>query len=867
MAELSPMMQQYKNLKKDYKDYILLYRLGDFYEMFFEDALIASKELDITLTGRDCGLDERAPMCGVPYHSVDAYIARLVQKGYKVTICEQIKDPSTNEVCERKVVKIVTPGTVTEPNMLDETKNSYIVGICADDTGVNVTFCFIDITTGEILLTDVYKSDDYKIINELGKFNPKEAFVNKNVNEIPLLLSYFKDTNNSCLITNGDDETYDYNSCKEKIEKHMNKNLSELGITDNSLIIRALGALLSYIYKTQLCDISHINNIIFLDKQRYMDIDLFTWRSLEITETIRSKSKKGSLLGILDKTETAMGARLLRRFLEKPLINISDILKRQNAVVNLYEKNILRAEIKVILNEIKDVERIISKVAYDTINPRDLRNLSFSFSDLPDLKKILNNLSASYLISINDGIDDLNDICSLINNSIVDEPPISIREGKIIKEGYNKEVDELRTLLTDTRAIIANLEAEEKQKTGIKNLKISYNKVFGYFIEVSNSNLNMVPERFIRKQTLTNAERFITEELKEIETKLLTANEKIVQLEYDIFCEIKAIIAKSLSRIKNTANSIALLDVLVCFAEVSQRNNYVCPHIDSGDIINIKDGRHPVVEDILKNEIFIPNDTFLDNTQNRTAIITGPNMAGKSTYMRQVALILIMAQVGCFVPAASAKLGIVDKVFTRVGASDDLTSGQSTFMIEMNEVAYMLKNSTKKSLLIFDEIGRGTSTFDGMSIAQAVLEYVTKNIKAKTLFATHYHELIKLENDIEGIKNYNVAARKKDKDITFLRKIMKGGTDDSYGIEVAMLAGVPTDVIKRAEAILMVLESDKSDKISQKINKKTDNTQIVLTNNINDEIIEKLKIMDVTVLTPIEAMNELYKLSNKAKET
>ena len=865
---LSKMMSEYMKLKENYKDYILLYRLGDFYEMFYDDAILASKELEITLTGRDCGMKERAPMCGVPYHSVDSYIARLVQKGYKVSICEQIKAPDSNEVVGREVVKIITPGTVSEPQMLDETKNSYIVGICADDrSDGEVALCFADISTGEVIISELYKKIDLKIINELAKYTPREAYVNKNIDDILFLANFLKEPSNNCIITKGDNQSFEYETASEKINLHMGQHPESVGFT-SPLTICAFGGLLDYLYKTQFCDLSHMKKITFLGRDNFMDIDYFTWRNLEITETLRAKSKKGSLLGVLDKTQTAMGARLLRRYLEKPLLGIAPILKRQNSVYDFHEKNMERSELRELLVNVRDIERLISKVVYDTINPRDMRALAESFSKLPEIKSSLYKFSAPLILELANQIDILADIYKIIDDAIVENPPIVIRDGNIIKDDYNEDIQTLKTFLKDNKAIITKLEADEKEKTGIKTLKVGYNKVFGYYIEVSKSFVNQVPQDYIRKQTLTNGERYITADLKEIESKLLTANDEVIKLETEIYNRIKIVVSGALNRIKSTADAIATADVLSTFAEVSRKNEYCCPQISKDGIIEIKAGRHPVVEKNLKDELFIANDTYLNDGNNQIALITGPNMAGKSTYMRQVAIIVLMAQIGCFVPASFAQIGIVDKIFTRVGASDDLTSGQSTFMVEMNEVAYILNNATKNSLLIFDEIGRGTSTFDGMSIAQAVIEYAAKKVKAKTLFATHYHELVKLDEVFSCVKNYNIAAKKRENDIVFLRKIVEGGTDDSYGIEVAKLAGVPKDVIKRAEAILKDLEKNKIpiELPISKNNNNNDNEEISLTSNLSNEILEKLKKMDVTVMTPIEAMNELFTLSKEAKE-
>jgi len=855
---LSPMMQQYVNMKEQYKDSILFYRLGDFYEMFFDDAIVASKELDITLTGRDCGLDERAPMCGVPFHSVDGYISRLVSKGHKVAICEQFKNADTKEVSERKVVRIITPGTVTEPGMLDEAKNSYILAI--NQLEKDLTLCFADISTGEVYISDEYDTTDPHFINEITRFSPKEIYIKSDLKNNLLIKNYISKTTD-CILSVCNQELSD-NDYIEIVKNHMSDE-SFLGAKNYHLV--CFGFLLDYLHKTQLCDLKHLTNISLLGSRQYMELDSFTWRNLEITETMRSKEKKGSLLGLMDKTETPMGARLLRRFLEKPLTNVDDINTRLESV-RVFTQNILEmGEISESLKYVKDTERLISKVVYDTINPRDVRSLVESLKAIPSMKKHLELIKdkASLLSFINSEIDTHSELVEDLDRAIEEKAPIVTRDGDFIKDGYNSRVDELRTLRNNSAEVLARMEAEEKERTGIKNLRISYNKVFGYYIEVTQSYLDLVPDNYIRKQTLVNAERFITPELKELESKLLSAGEEVIALELKIFEDIKAKLRDATEAIKKTSTAIAYLDVLVCFAQVALKHNYCEPTVNSGNILNIKNGRHPVIESLFKKEIFVPNDTYLDTSENRSALITGPNMAGKSTYMRQTALITIMAQVGSFVPASSAIIGVVDKIFTRVGASDDLASGQSTFMVEMNEVAYILDNATGRSLLIFDEIGRGTSTYDGMSIARAVLEHVTENIKARTMFSTHYHELTRLEDEISGLKNYNIAAKKKGTDILFLRKILRGGTDDSYGIDVARLAGVSNSVIKRAEKILKSLEEDTPKSSHSAI---IQESQLSLQPLENDEIIDELKKIDVTVLTPLEAMNVLYKLSEKAKE-
>ncbi len=844
-------------MKEQYKDSILFYRLGDFYEMFFDDAILASKELDITLTGRDCGLEERAPMCGVPFHSVDGYISRLVAKGHKVAICEQFKNTDTKEVSERRVVRIITPGTVTEPGMLDEAKNSYILAI--DQADKELTLCFADISTGEVYISDKYDVTDPHFINEITRFSPKEIYIKSELKDNLLIKGYIS-RSTDCILSVCNQELSE-SEYLEIVKNHMGDDIIP-GVKNCQII--CFGFLLDYLHKTQLCDLKHLTNISLIGSKQYMELDSFTWRNLELTETMRSKEKKGSLLGLIDKTQTPMGARLLRRFLEKPLTNVDDINKRLEAV-RVFTQSILETgEITSNLKFVRDTERLISKVVYDTINPRDVRSLVESLKAVPLIKQHLESIkSKSSLISfIYDEIEDHNDLVDDLDSAIFEDASIVTRDGEFIKNGYNDRVDELRTLRDNSAAVIARMEAEEKERTGIKNLRIRYNKVFGYYIEVTQSYLNSVPENYMRKQTLVNAERFITPELKDLETKLLTAAEELVTLELKIFEEIKEKLRKCTETIKKTSTAIAYLDVLVCFAQVALKHNYCEPVVNDGNVLNIKNGRHPVIESLLRKEVFVPNDTYLDTYENRSALITGPNMAGKSTYMRQTALITIMAQIGSFVPASSAVIGVVDKIFTRVGASDDLASGQSTFMVEMNEVAYILDNATAKSLLIFDEIGRGTSTYDGMSIARAVLEHVTEKIKARTMFSTHYHELTKLEHELPGLKNYNIAAKKKGKDILFLRKILRGGTDDSYGIDVARLAGVTDVVIKRAEKILESLEKGNP---KSSVDTVAQDFQLSLQPLENDEIIEELKKTDVTVLTPLEAMNVLYKLSEKAK--
>ncbi len=863
MSEMSPMMKQYLEIKEKNKDAIVFFRLGDFYEMFFEDAKLASKELELTLTGRDCGQEERAPMCGIPYHSCDGYIARLVQKGYKVAICEQTEDPSQAKgIVKREVVRVITPGTVIDTGMLEESKNNFLACVYLNKNSAGI--CFADISTGEIFATQTTKEGVVRIVNELGRFSPKEVVVNSEANESKEINSFAKDKLN-CLLSKAMDSDFELEKCKNIVDEHFGESASTINKEDWENAIRALGVLIKYLNDTQKVNLSHLVNLSLYEQSQFMDIDLFTRRNLELTETMRQKEKKGSLLWVLDKTKTAMGSRMLRNYIEQPLVSCTLINKRLNAVDELSKEYIKRQEICNALENVYDIERLMTKVVFGNANARDLKALSATVSHMPNIKEQLNGLSSALINETNNAIDNLKDIHILIESALTDEPPITIKEGNIIRKGYSEQVDELLTIINDGQSWFSKMEATERDKTGIKKLKIGYNKIFGYYIEVTPSYYDLVPESYIRKQTLSNCERFITQELKEMENKILSAKEKITQLEYEIFCDVKNEIATALHRIQNTASAVARLDVLCSFAEVAVKNNYIMPQVDYSNVIDIKDGRHPVVEKMLSNSLFVPNDTYMDNDQNRLSIITGPNMAGKSTYMRQVAIIALMAQIGSFVPATSARIGVVDKIFTRVGASDDLASGQSTFMVEMSEVANILDNATKKSLLIFDEIGRGTSTFDGMSIARAVLEFVAnkKKLGAKALFATHYHELTELEEMVEGVKNYNIAVKKRGDDITFLRKIVRGGADDSYGIEVAKLAGIPHEVIERAKDILLKLEEGQAVDNCKGNNKKVIEDplmQISMSEGSNNEIIEKLKSFDLNVLTPIEAMNILYEL-------
>ena len=855
---MTSMMLQYLEIKEQYKDFILFYRLGDFYEMFFQDAIVASRELELTLTGRDCGEKERAPMCGVPYHSVESYIGKLISKGYKVAICEQVEDPATAKgIVKREVVREITPGTVIESSLLTETKNNYLCSLYFERDRVGVSFA--DISTGEICATS-FANDKSKVLNELGTYAPKEIITNLEKEDGAFLADFARERLNS-FCEFGMDALFDFAGATARVITHFGREFYEKN-SENESLISATGAILEYIEKTQKTDISYINKIDVYVEGQFLEMDLNTRRNLELCENMRTKEKRGSLYWVLDKTKTSMGARMLRNYVEHPLLDVKKIIDRQGAVSCLTENLVLREEITEQLKSVLDLERLMTKVVYGTANGKDMRAIASTIRVIPEIKNLLFTVNVPELASIRDNVDTLEDICALIDNMIIDLPPFSIREGGFIKDGFSSEVDKLRSIMSDGRGWISRIEETEKEKTGIKTLKIGYNRVFGYYIEVTKSLISQVPERYIRKQTLSNCERYITEELKEMESAVLGANDKLCALEYELFCELRDEVAKNLKRIQVSANMLARLDVYISLAEVAIKNNYVCPEVDYSDVIDIKDGRHPVVEQFVKDSYFVPNDTYLNTSKDRLALITGPNMAGKSTYMRQSALIVLMAQIGSFVPAKDAHIGIVDKLFTRVGASDDLASGQSTFMLEMTEVAYILANATKKSFIIYDEIGRGTSTFDGMSIARAIAEFTAgKKIGAKAMFATHYHELTSLEDEIPGVVNYNIAAKKRGDDIIFLRKIVKGPTDDSYGIEVAKLAGVPNEVVKRAKAIL----SDMVEKgvVESKPIKKQE-LAVNATMSFEDmsiyEVADKLKSTDINTLTPIEAMNLVFEL-------
>nr|WP_317282238.1 DNA mismatch repair protein MutS [uncultured Sellimonas sp.] len=871
------MMQQYIETKKEYKDCILFYRLGDFYEMFFDDALTASKELEITLTGKNCGLEERAPMCGVPYHAVDSYLNRLVEKGYKVAICEQVEDPKQAKgIVKRKVIRIVTPGTNLNTQALDETKNHYIMAIFYDAGRYGVSVA--DVSTGDYFLTEI--ENETKLFDEIYKFSPSEIICNEALYMSGAGLDELKNRM-KVTISALDAWYFDEDICKKTLKEHFKTStLESLGIADYDCGVIAAGVLLQYLIETQKTSLSHITKLTNYVTGKYMLIDSSSRRNLELCETLREKQKRGSLLWVLDKTKTAMGARTLRKYVEQPLIDKAEIIRRLDAVEELKNEAISREEIREYLTPVYDLERLVGKISYQSANPRDLIAFKSSLSMLPHIRYILKEMKAPLLQELYGQIDPLEDLCSLVEQSILDEPPLAMKEGGIIKDGYSEEVDKLRKAKTDGKTWLAELEQKEREKTGIKNLRIKYNKVFGYYLEVTNSFKEMVPDYYIRKQTLANAERYSIPELKELEDVILGAEDKLYALEYELYCGVRNRIADEIVRIQETAKAVAAVDTFASLALVAERNQYVRPKINEKGTIDIKDGRHPVVERMIPNNMFIANDTYLDDKKNRVAIITGPNMAGKSTYMRQTALIVLMAQIGSFVPASSANIGLVDRIFTRVGASDDLASGQSTFMVEMTEVANILRNATSNSLLILDEIGRGTSTFDGLSIAWAVVEHISnaRLLGAKTLFATHYHELTELEGKIDSVNNYCIAVKEKGDDIVFLRKIVRGGADRSYGIQVAKLAGVPDTVISRAKEISEQLsDADITTKVREmsvqgqetkgKQTKKmdvVDMAQMSLFDTVTDhDVIEELKTMDISHMTPMDAMNALYQLQNK----
>ena len=870
MAEFSPMMQKYLETKEQYKDCILFYRLGDFYEMFFDDAILVSRELEITLTGKDCGQAERAPMAGVPHHAAESYIAKLIAKGYKVAICEQLEDPKTaTGIVERGVIRVVTPGTIVESNMLEERKNNYIMSIYKAGIYYGISVC--DISTGEFYTAQIKDNQNFPLLlDEIARYTPSELVINSAISDCEEEMAKIKERFTS-YITKFDDKFFKADAQTIKLRFNIvdtNQKIVE-NIENNELCLSSINALIEYIEQTQKTSLEHINKITMYNISKYMSLDINARRNLEITEKLRDKSKKGTLLWVLDKTSTSMGGRMLRRWLNDPLIDVLEINKRLNAVKELKDEIMLRGDIIDNLKKVYDIERISGKMAYGNANARDMITLKNSLHKLPEVKKSLQDCKSDLLKYLYENLDELQDIYELIEKSIVDDPPMTVKDGGIIKLGYNEEIDKLKTATTDGKKWIIELEAEEKEKTGIKNLKVGFNKVFGYFIEVTKSNLNQVPERYIRKQTLTNAERYITEELKNLENQILGAEEKVINLEYNAFTEIREEIAKNIKRLQKTSNVVATIDVLTSFATVAEDMNYCMPTVNNQGIIDIKNGRHPVIEKILGAGAFVENDTYLDEGDNRLSIITGPNMAGKSTYMRQVALITLMAQVGSFVPAQSANIGVVDKIFTRVGASDDLSMGQSTFMVEMMEVATILKEATKNSLVILDEIGRGTSTYDGLSIAWAVADFIANKEKcgAKTLFATHYHELTELEEKLEGVKNYSIAVKEKGEDIIFLRKIVRGGTDESYGIHVAKLAGVPKVVTSKADEILRGLERKNilTGKKEEKKDKKQVEGQFDMFNYKLAEIAHELDKVNLNELTPIDALNTLVRIKEKMK--
>lgn len=862
---VTPMMQQYLKIKEEYSDCILFFRLGDFYEMFFDDALTASKVLEITLTGKDCGMKERAPMCGVPFHSVEGYIARLVKNGYKVAICEQVEDPKAAKgIVKRDVIRVITPGTANIDSVLTNADNNFLSCVYIDDDGCGMSFA--DVSTGELITTqidgDVYET---AVMSTLACFQPAEIAISpggarysKMFEELNKRFHFYSEYLQR--------EYFEPEICKKAVcEKFGWQSLSDTPLDGKELAIRSLGAILEYLKETQKTNLSHMSSVKYYKTNEYMDIDVSSRRNLELTETMRDKAKKGSLFGILDKTKTAMGTRRMKAWIDRPLVNSKLINMRLDSVAELTEKYELRAAFADALKGINDIERIISKVVYGTCNARDLVSLRTSIDALPQIASALSQCESQLLSSLSGDFDTLRDLCTLLHDAVNDEPPLTVREGGMIKDGFDKELDRLRDIAGHGAEKIAEVEAREKEATQIKNMKVSYNKVFGYYIEVSKSQIDKVPDNYVRKQTLVNCERYITQELKELENSILGARERINDLEYEDFMYVRGELNKNIKRLQKCATLVSVADVLCSLAAVAAENGYVKPTVDNSDVIDIRDGRHPIVEKYLTDSLFVPNDTYLDTGDSRFSIITGPNMAGKSTYMRQTALIVLMAQIGSFVPASACRVGIVDKIFTRVGASDDLASGQSTFMVEMSEVANILRGATKSSLLILDEIGRGTSTFDGLSIAWSVVEYVSERIGAKSLFSTHYHELTQLEDKLDGVKNYSVAVKKKGEGITFLRKIVRGGTDDSFGIEVAYLANVPHEVITRAREILSAIESEPSAELSVSgiesgIAAKKEVAQS------ETPLADRIRRLELSAMTPIEALNELYQLQKEVNK-
>lgn len=869
VEKLSPMMQQYLTIKRSNPDVLLFFRLGDFYELFFDDARLVSSELDLVLTGKDCGLEERAPMCGVPFHSADSYIARLVERGYKVAICEQTEDPKKAKgLVKRDLTRIITPGTVIDSNMLDEGKNNYLA--CVYVMGRQAGVCFADVSTGEVHATTL-RGDSFlpDLIGELGKFSPSEIRYNRAAGELLPLKNYLDKLENVSIECVEEAEA-NREACARTICSVVGEEtLTHLEQTEDEAMIFALGICFAYLTKTQMTSLENIREVDFYKENQYIRLDAAARRNLELTETMRSREKRGTLLWVLDRTKTAMGRRLLRTWIEQPLLSCNKILSRQNAVAELVDRVALREDLIEQLDGIHDLERLMARVVYATANARELRALADTFKKLAPIKELLAQADCAMLKVLWESVDTMADLYDVIDRAIAENPPFSVREGNLIRDGFDEELDSLRYMIGNGKEVIAQVEESEREKTGIKKLKIGYNRVFGYYIEVPNGSKDMVPESYVRKQTLANCERYITQELKELEAKVLGAQERSIQLEYNLFTQVRQQAADQFLRINRTAKAISVLDVLCSLALVAYSNNYACPLVDTSDCIAIEEGRHPVVERVLRDVPFVPNDTLLNNGEDRCAIITGPNMAGKSTYMRQVALIVIMAQIGSFVPARSAHIGLVDSVFTRVGAADDLASGQSTFMVEMNEVAEILKNATDKSLIIFDEIGRGTSTFDGMSIARAVLEFTAskRTLGAKTLFATHYHELTELEGQVDGVKNYNIAVKKRGHDITFLRRIVRGGADGSYGIDVARLAGVPDRVVARARVILKSLEEQEISfgKIEMKELPEEETQQVSMGSLAEKEILEDLRELNINDLTPLRALELLDELSRRAK--
>ncbi len=859
---MTPMMEQYFAIKNQYKDYLLFYRLGDFYEMFFDDALTASRELELTLTGRDCGEAERAPMCGVPFHSADSYIARLIAKGYKVAICEQMEDPATAKgLVKRDIIRVVTPGTLLEPEMLSETKNNYVCAICETQNATGV--CFADVSTAKVYATNIVGDNRAaRLQSEVATFAPSEVILSFPREDAPELIDFL--TNRvGAMLSEENSPRFEPESALALVREQFGDGVPA-GFEDAPAMAAATGALLDYVREMQRGDISYLKELFVYSDGQFLEMDINTRRNLELTETMRTKEKRGTLLWVLDHTKTAPGARLLRSYIEHPLLSAQKITRRQGAVEELFGNYMLREELGTVLSSVLDLERLITRIVYGTANAKDLRAVANTVAVLPEVRRLLEGCTDGELKRIYNELDDLADLHTLIDSAIADDPPFILREGGLIKPGYNEDVDYLHSVMKDGKSWIEKVAAEERERTGIRTLKIGYNKVFGYYIEVSKSFVDQVPDNYIRKQTLTNGERYITQELKDMEATILGAADKVCTLEYDIFQEIRGKVAKEGERIQRVAARLSELDVYLSFADVAAKNKYVRPEVDYSEEIRIKDGRHPVVEQFVKDSYFVPNDALLDTAANRLMLITGPNMAGKSTYMRQVALIVLMAQIGSFVPANEARIGVVDKLFTRVGASDDLASGQSTFMLEMNEVAYILRNATRKSLIIYDEVGRGTSTFDGMSIARAIVEYTAgRKLGAKTMFATHYHELTALEAELPGVVNYNIAAKKRGDEITFLRKIVRGSTDDSYGIEVAKLAGVPNEIIRRAKEVLATVE--KTAKALQAPTKEPEKDESLITfeDCVNDEVIRELRDTDINTLSPYEAMTFLFNLKKK----